>query len=165
MRTFTSETALAAVELEQLVADWCRDLDANGGLGAFRFFTEDCVVDCGAIAYNGHAGMKKFYLDRAERVRTTEKDGARSARHSYASLRVMIAGVDRATVTFAIINFSGSGHAPLFNATTPAIVSDVRLECRRAKDGAWLIAGFYGWPIFVGADPFVNRMVVGIEER
>jgi hypothetical protein len=160
MRTFNLETAAAALDLEQMVADWCRDLDVNGGLNSTDFFTEDCIVEAGRISYKGHAAMQKFYQDRAERVRAEQKDGVRTARHVFTNLRFLFEGNDRVTLTFLIINFSGSGKAPLFDATVPSVVSDVRFECRRDAKGQWRIAEFHGAPIFVGNDPFLIKAVV-----
>ena len=65
-----------------------------------------------------------------------------------------------ATVEFIMQNFSAAGSPPLFGATTPTIVSDCRLLCRREDDGAWRIAEFTGAPIFVGDDPLQNKALV-----
>jgi hypothetical protein len=159
MAKFTPETALAALELQQLVADWCHELDFNGGLDVTRLFTEDCVVEAGKISYKGHAAMQKFYADRAERIRTEQKDGVRTSRHLGLNLRYTFAGADRASVSFLIMNFSGSGGPPIFD-TIPSIVTDVRFECRREADGRWRIAEFHGEPVFIGSDPFQNAAVV-----
>jgi hypothetical protein len=159
MRAFTPDTALAAVELEQMVADYCHALDRGEGARSTHFFTEDCIVQAGAISYQGHAAMKKFYTDVAEQVRNSLKDGVWTSRHGFINFRVHFADEARATVHFMFVNFSGSGKPPLANACTPTIVSDARLECVRRADGQWRIAEFYGSPVFVGADELISRMV------
>jgi len=161
MRKFTLENAVAALELQQMVADWCHELDSNGGLDLTGFFTDDAVVAAGRISYTGRAAMQKFYEDRAERVRTQQKDGVRTARHGFTNLQISFDGDDRATLKFLIINFSQEGKPPVLDATTPTVASDCRFECQRDADGQWLITGFYGAPIFVGSDPFLNKIVVG----
>lgn len=160
MRTFDRETAIAAIELEQMVADYCHLLDCNDGVNGTVFFTEDCVVEAGLISYRGHDEMKKFYSAVAERVRT-QQDGVWTSRHGFTNFRVTFPGKDRATVHFLFVNFSGSGSAPLLNASKPSVVSDARLECLREADGQWRIFEFHGKPIFVGDDPHLNKIVVG----
>ncbi|TAK99328.1 MAG: nuclear transport factor 2 family protein [Rhodospirillaceae bacterium] len=161
MRKFTPESAVDVIELQQLVADWCHELDTNGGLDVAKLFTEDCIVDFGRVSYTGRAATTKFYQDRAERVRTQQKDGIRTQRHGITNIRIVFEGKDRAHVTFLIINFSGEGGPPLMNATTPTIVTDTRFECRHDTDGVWRIKAFYGTPIFIGNDPFLNQGMVG----
>src|SRR5579871_4570563 len=130
MRKFTPETAVSAIELQQLVADWCRELDINNCRDVAQYFTEDCFVDMGAVSYKGRAAMNQFYAARNERVRTQQKDGIRTQRHGITLLRIEFADKDSATVTFLLVNFSGEGPPPLMNATTPTIVTDVRFDCR-----------------------------------
>ena len=161
MRRFSNEMAIAAIELEQMVADYCHVLDCNEGENGTPFFTEDCVVEVGAISYRGHAAMKKFYSDVAEHARSGEKDGVWTSRHGFINFRVSFSAETRATVNFLFVNFSGFGKPPLLASTTPTIISDARFECRREADGQWRICEFYGTPIFVGDDPLVNKMVTG----
>lgn len=160
MSKFTPETAAAALELQQLVADWCNELDVNGGLNCTDFFTEDCIVEAGRISYKGHAAMRKFYQDRADRVLAEQKGGIRTARHVALNPRYSFQGNDRATIRFLVMNFSGEGPPPLFDATLPTIVSDSRFECRRIANGEWRVAEFHSAPVFVGSDPFLNKAVV-----
>ena len=84
MRNFTAETAIAAVELEQMVVDYFDTLDTKGGGSALHFFTEDCDVDLGAIKYTGHAGMKQFYGNLHERVGSAP----RTVRHGFINFKV-----------------------------------------------------------------------------
>jgi hypothetical protein len=159
-RTFNMDSFIAAVELKQMVTDYCAELDLNNGMNVTDFFTEDAVVKTGAIDYAGHAAMKKFYAERAEKIHAL-KDGTRTARHGYTNFKVTFPEKDLATVTFLVVYFSGEGKPPLLNATTPSIVADSKFECRRSADGQWRIFRFTGQPVFVGADPFVNKAVVG----
>jgi len=169
MRTFTAETALDIIEIQQVVADWGYELDFNmsdnDGRDVVNYFTEDCVVDMGQVTYKGHEAMKKFYTDRNVRVRTQQKDGIRTQRHGASQVRVVLKGKDRATATFLIINFSGDGPAPQIDPagspTTPTIVSDVVFEMRKDKGQPWRIEKFTSRPIFIGNDPFLNAGMVG----
>jgi len=164
MRTFTAETALDIIEIQQVVADWGNELDFhmsdNDGRDVVNYFTEDCLVDMGQVTYKGHEAMKKFYADRNVRVRAQQKDGVRTQRHGMGQVRVVLNGKDRATATFLIINFSGEGRPPLMNptasTTTPTIVTDVRFEMRKDKGKPWRIEQFISRPIFIGNDPFLN---------
>jgi hypothetical protein len=161
VRKFNHETAIAAIELEQMVADYCHLLDCNDGVNGTVFFTEDCVVEAGAISYQGHAGMKKFYSDVAEQVRTGQQNGVWTSRHGFTNFRVSFPEKDRATVNFLFVHFSHSGKPPIPRSSTPTIISDARCECRREADGQWRIAEFYGGPVFVGDDAHMNKIVFG----
>jgi hypothetical protein len=152
MRKFDQETAIAAVELQQMVTDYLAILDGPGGGAGLDFFTEDVEVKLGTtISYTGRTEMKKFFEGVAERLRA-EKDG-RTSRHGYVNFKVTFPEKNRATVTVISVSFAGSGKPPLLNATTPSAVTDVRWECRREADGQWRIFGYYSQPIFVGNNP------------
>jgi hypothetical protein len=159
MPRFSPQTALDAFELQQLVTAWCRELDDNHGLNATRFFTEDCVVDAGHISYKGHEAMQAFYRGVAEFARATPERGARTTRHTYTSLGISFGGDERATVTFLSFTYSGYGETPVVGATTPNTISDVRFECRRDAQQEWRIAEFYAVPVFLGDDPYLNRLM------
>jgi len=150
VRKFDPETAVAAMELEQIVADYWQEIDDNGGCGAADFFTEDCVVQLGSSSFKGHAGVTKYYADRLEKIRVTQKDGVRTTRHSFSNLRMSFENNNRATLRFLIIGYAAAGSAPVANATVPAGVSDMRFECRRDPEGHWMICEFYGSAVFVG---------------
>jgi hypothetical protein len=159
MRKFTMEQALDAIELEQMVVDYFQTLDLEGGGAGLHFFTEDVVVDIGAIKYTGHEGMKKFYAGVAERVKATGE--ARTGRHGYTNFKVVFPEKNRATVTVLNVTWSGAGTPPLMNASVPSIVTEVRWEARKEADGQWKWFGYYGKPLFVGNDPFLQKSVVG----
>jgi hypothetical protein len=160
MRKFDPDKIVATVELQQMVVDYCHELDVNGGINVTQYFTEDCLVDVGAIVYRGHAAMRQHYDDHREFVRK-EYNNERVQGHGFTNLKIEFHGKDRATLTYLVVNFSAPGKAPIFNATTPTIITDCRFECRLEADGHWRIAEFYGAPIFVGNDPYLNKAVVG----
>jgi hypothetical protein len=159
MRRFDPDSALSAIELQQLVADWSHELDANGGLAVMQLCTEDCNYIVGGNSFRGRAAVRKFYVDRGERVRTQQKDGVRTQRHTISNLRISLQDEARADLEFTIVNYSGEGKAPVFGLAGPSIVADCRMHCRREADG-WRIAEFSSEPIFVGNDPFLNAAVV-----
>lgn len=153
------EQLLATFELQQLLVDYCRELDL-GGLNATSFFTADGVVEVGRMSIKGHGAMREFYQHLAEHVRKDTPGGVRTSRHVCANLHFSFAGESAATVTGLITNYSGAGKPPLLNATVPTVVSDVRFECRTDTAGRWLLAGLYGEPIFIGNDPVQTKALV-----
>jgi hypothetical protein len=160
MRKFDKDQALAAVELKQLLADYCHELDANKGRNLTQYFTEDCIVDVGVIKYQGHAEMRQHYIDHGEAV-AKMKDASHTARHGFTNFKVTFENADRATVTYLVVNFSAEGKEPIMNGSTPSVITDCRFECRREADGQWKVFAFYGAPIFVGNDPYLTKAVVG----
>ncbi|CAN7261566.1 nuclear transport factor 2 family protein [Phenylobacterium sp. LjRoot219] len=160
MPRFDQDTAVKAVALQQLIAEWGYELDFNGGLTMPRLITEDCNYLVGGTSYRGHAAVQKFYADRGERVRTQQKDGVRTQRHTISNYRISFSAADQAEVTFLLVNYSQEGKAPAMNLVGPTIIADCRMECRQGADGEWLISLFDSTPIFIGNDPFLNASVV-----
>ena len=160
MPRFDQETAAAAVELHQLIAEWAYELDFNGGLTMPRLCTEDCVYLVGGTTYRGHAAVQKFYSDRGERVRNQQKDGVRTQRHTVTNLRVAFSGTAKAELFCLLVNYSKEGKAPALDLVGPTIIADCRFECRLEADGEWRISLFDSTPIFIGNDPFLNASVV-----
>ncbi len=154
------QTAVSIVEVQQLVTEWARELDANGGLTVARLLAEDCNYLVGGRPYRGPAAVTKFYTDRGERVRLQQKDGVRTQRHTVSNFLVTFDDASHAKVAFMIINYSAAGKPPILNLVGPTIVADCRMECRREADGQWRIALFDSTPVFVGNDPFLNASVV-----
>src|SRR5579871_5315817 len=100
MHTFTAETAVAAIELEQLVASYWYDIDFNDARTVADFFTEDCSYVGGPqISYSGREGIRKFY----DNVRAT-RDSSRVIRHTITNLRVSVHDKSRASVTYIIVS-------------------------------------------------------------
>jgi hypothetical protein len=152
MRTFSKDAAAAAVELEQLAMDYWRDIDFNDARKLHDFYTEDCSFAAGENTYRGRDGIKAFYeIARAAKVGMT-------TRHVMSNLHVVVHDNDRATLAFIIMSFRGAGKLPITGLQGPALVSDGRMECRRAADGTWRIASFSGTPVFMGNDPVLERM-------
>jgi hypothetical protein len=161
LRMFSPEAAVAAIELQQMVYDFKRDIDLNGGGNATEFFTEDCVVQVAAIAFERHDGVKQYYADRAEMIRTQQRDGVRTTRHGILNIQISFETPDRATLNCLIVTFAGSGKAPIFECTAPVSISDARFECRRDDQGQWRIFGFYGGVVFVGNETFARKAILG----
>jgi ketosteroid isomerase-like protein len=160
MPKFDQQSAVAAMELHQLIAEWADELDANGGLTMPRLCTEDCNYLVGGTSYRGHAAVQKFYADRGERVRTQQKDGVRTQRHTVTNLQIGFTAADEADLKFLLVNYSAEGKAPAMNLVGPTIIADCRMQARREADGAWRISLFDSSPVFIGNDPFLNASVV-----
>jgi ketosteroid isomerase-like protein len=160
MPRFDQQTAVDAIELQQLVADWSEDLDLTGGATVTKLCTDDCTYMLGGTPHTGHAAISAFYAARNERVRTQQKDGIRTQRHALTNLRVTFKGADNAEGKFLVVNYSAEGPAPALNLVGPTIVADARMEFRRETDGEWRISLFDSTPVFVGNDPFLNASVV-----
>jgi SnoaL-like protein len=160
MPRFDPQTAAAALELHQLIAEWTNELDANGGLAMGRLCTEDCVYLVGGVTYRGHAAVEKFYSDRGERVRTQQKDGVRTQRHTVTNMRIAFPAPSQAEGQFLLVNYSKEGKAPAMDLVGPTIIADCRMEFRLEADGEWRIALFDSTPVFIGNDPFLNASVV-----
>lgn len=160
MPRFDQVTAATAMELQQLIVEWTYDLDANGGLTITRLCTEDCDYLVGGKNYRGHAAVQKFYSDRGERVRTQQRDGVRTQRHTVTNFRIAFLAKDHADVRFTLVNYSAEGKAPALNLVGPTIIADCRMECRLGADGEWRISLFDSTPVFIGNDPFLNASVV-----
>lgn len=158
MTRFAGYRAADALEMQQLVAEYCFELDMTGGLDTWRYFTADGRLEVGKLAFQGHDAMKAFYRDIV--AQTTGEGSARTTRHVFNNLRIDFESDGTATVDFIMQNFSAAGTPPVFGATTPTIVSDCRLHCRREVDGRWRIAEFTGAPIFIGDDPVQNSTLV-----
>lgn len=159
MAEFTGERASDALGLQQLIADYCYELDLTGGIDSYRFFTEDGFLEVGTMSFRGHEEMKAFYKGFMEQVRASESTGKRTTRHVFTNLRIGFEGRDEAVVDFIVMNFSSGGSPPILGATAPTVISDARCKCRRGTDGEWLIAEFTGAPIFIGDDPLQQKVL------
>lgn len=160
MRKNDIESTVASVAIQQRLAEFFYELDVNDGVGVADFYTEDGVF---LVAGNTHAGrdvIARFYAERVKRIRSTQKDGMRTARHLALNARMLFDDQDNARVGFVVLYFSGEGKPPLFDATTPSVVSDCQMEFRRESDGVWRIAMFASQPVFVGDDPFMKQAIL-----
>ena len=146
-------------ELQQILADFCHELD-NGGLDITRFYFGDGVFMAGTTAFKGHDGIRAFYLDRAERVRTQQTGGVRTARHTFVNLRISFDENGRATLNFVNITYAGAGSPPVQDLVGPSGISDCRMISERDSDGQWRLRLFAGEAIFLGSDSFVNKIAL-----
>lgn len=153
-------TVLKGTHIQQLILDWAHDLDINGGFRVADLCTADCSYSVGGKYQSGRDAVLEFYTNRAERIRTQQRDGVRTQRHSVTNIRVALKDEQNATVRFLVVNYSAEGKAPAMDLKGPTIVADSRMECRRDDDGEWRIALFDSEPVFIGNDPFLNASVV-----
>ena len=158
MTEFSFEGVSAMLALQQLVSNYWNELDSNAARNITDFYAEDCRFSAGTIHDStGRAGVRKFYDERAHLVRD-EKGGIRTTRHTSTNLRISLHEADRATLDFVLINYSGAGAPPIGGFEGPTMVSDVRMECRR-EGREWRIVSFRGTPIFVGDEPFTQKVL------
>jgi ketosteroid isomerase-like protein len=154
MRKLTPETAVIAVELQQILAEFTHDLDFNSCRGIADFYAEDGVFAVGDYTHKGRAAIRKFYDERNERVRAQHKDGIRVSAHTFVNVRITVEDKNNATAYFTNVNYAGEGKPPVRMTITPALVTDCRMTFRREADGNWYITSFTGSALFVGDDPF-----------
>jgi uncharacterized protein (TIGR02246 family) len=138
---FDMQQALAVVEIQQLISDWAHELDVHNGLHVGELVTEDCTYGVGGTPREGRAAIERFYKDRLERL-SAQPEGAPTHRHTLSNLRVDFRALDEASITFTLIYFTTAGMASGLKHADPAAVADVRMDCRREREGRWLIARF-----------------------
>jgi ketosteroid isomerase-like protein len=160
MPRFTPETAVIALELQQIVAEFAADLDSNDGMNICDFYAADGEFAVGDFSHKGHAAIRKFYADRKERMLPQLKDGIRVAAHTFLNVRVKVESASDAIVHFTNVNYGGEGKPPQLGTISPAMVTACRMDFRREADGEWRITRFSGSPLFVGDDPVTKRMLL-----
>ena len=160
MPGFDQARAGDVLEIQQLIIEWGYDLDMTGGSAVAKLVTDDCDYKVGGVQHLGPDAVTKFYAARNERVRTQQKDGVRTQRHTITNPRVSFQGAQDATIEFLIVNYSAEGKAPALNLVGPTIIADCQMKCRRDGARGWLIASFDSQPVFIGNDPFLNASVV-----
>ena len=165
MPRFTAETAVIALELQQIVAEFANDLDFNDGLNICDFYAEDGEFAVGDFSYKGHAAIRQFYADRKERMLPQLKDGIRVAAHTFLNVRVSVESAGTAVVHFTNVNYGGEGKPPQLGTISPAMVTACRMDFRREGDGEWRIMRFSGSPLFVGDDPVTKRMLLKSDDK
>jgi ketosteroid isomerase-like protein len=138
---FNTEQALAVVSIQQLINDWAHELDVNNGLNISGLVTEDCAYAVGGAARKGRAAVEKFYQERLERL-SAQPGGVPTQRHTLSNLRVNFRDIEEVSITFSLVYFTTAGMASGTNHADPAAVADVRMDCRRDREGQWRIAMF-----------------------
>jgi uncharacterized protein (TIGR02246 family) len=138
---FTTEQAVTVVAVQQLINDWGFDLDIHNGANIADLVTEDCTYMGRGVPLQGRAAVVKFYKDRLEQLAATPA-GVPIHRHTLSNLRVQFRNADDVAITFSLVYYTTAGMASGTNHADPAAVADVRMDCRRDKDGEWRIAKF-----------------------
>jgi hypothetical protein len=154
MPKLNQETAIIAVELQHILAEFTYDLDFNDCRGIADFYAEDGEFAVGDYTHKGRPAIRKFYEDRNERVRAQHKDGVRVGAHTFLNLRVDVEDKNNASVYFTNVSYAGEGHPPVRGTISPAMITACRMVFRRDADANWRIISFSGKPLFVGDDPF-----------
>ena len=60
MRKFDQHSALIAIELQQLIAEFAHEVDFNSGRNITDFYTEDGTFAVGDYTHQGHAAIRGF---------------------------------------------------------------------------------------------------------
>jgi ketosteroid isomerase-like protein len=160
MPKFNQETAVIAIELQNILAEFAYDLDFNDCLGIADFYAEDGAFAVGDFTHEGRAAIRKFYEDRNVRVRAQHKDGIRVAAHTFLNVRVAVHDSSNATLYFTNVNYAGEGQPPVRGTISPAMITACQMVFRREADGNWCITSFSGKPLFVGDDPFTKASLL-----
>jgi ketosteroid isomerase-like protein len=154
MRIIDKMTTALAIELQQFIADYWDEVDANQARKADEFYTEDCTLHVGSDkGFQGRAGIREFYRYRAER-------GLRTTRHTVSNLRVLPENANRAAVSFVVANYAADGTPPITDFVGPALVSQIHCICERGSDGYWRMQSLRGEPLFIGKEPYTRQELV-----
>lgn len=159
MRTIDKDQLFDIVAIQQMLYDYCHELDA-GAEKVTDYFTPDCTMIVGESAWHGHDGVRQHYADDKRAVAEHCTDGLRTVRHAMANERISITGNGIATVELIFLNFSAHGAGPFVHASAPTVVADTAMELARGEDGYWRIRHFDGKPLFFGDDPFMNTVLM-----
>ena len=159
MRTIDKDHIFEIIAIQQMLYDYCHELD-DGGEKVTDYFTSDCIFNVGESVWNGHAGLRQHYDADRKAVAERSKDGVRTVRHGLINQRINVLGGGAASVELIFVNFSAHGHGPYTNASAPTVVADTRMEMRQGEDGFWRIHEFYAKPLFFGDDPFMNSVLM-----
>jgi hypothetical protein len=160
MRKYDAESLAIATVLQQLLIDFGREADFNDAHNITNFYAEDGILVAGDGSFRGRAAIRQFYAVRNERVRREQKDGMRTVRHTFTNVQVLIEDPSHATLNFGSPNYSGAGIPPVTGLVGPTMFSDCQMKFRRHANGQWLITLFRGTPIFIGSDPFLNKIAL-----
>ena len=148
MAKFTTEQASAVAAIQQVINEWGNELDQNDGLKMIEsgVLTEDCRYFVGGAWRENRAEAAQFYRERKPRLEA--QGGAPVMRHVNSNFRVSFVDENKAQVCFLLVYFAAVGTPPFTNYCDPLAVADVRMECRRDRDGEWRISLFESGQIF-----------------
>lgn len=142
MAKFDLEQAAGVIAIQQLIHEWAHELDVHNGLKDMgSLLVEDVRYNVGGSWRENREQVLQFYRERHARLDATE-EGVPFHRHALHNLRTHFISADKAAIEFGLIYFTTAGMASKQDHADPALVSDVRMECRREADGHWRIAMF-----------------------
>jgi ketosteroid isomerase-like protein len=138
MAKFTTEEATAVAAIQQLLGDWCYDLDFTECNDLSKVCTDDVVYVMGGKPYAGLPAIHAFYKGLFAGIK--KGDTLPTRRHLHTNLRTTFVSADEAAITFSLLWWTTD--FPNHNPADVAAVADVWMTCRRGKDGDWKIAKF-----------------------
>lgn len=142
MAKFDLEQAASVVAIQQLINEWAHELDVhNGRKDMGSLLTPDCRYNVGGTWRESREDVLAFYQERYARLEATE-EGVPFHRHALHNLRTTFRSADEASIEFGLTYFTTAGMASKQDHADPALVSDVRMDCRREADGHWRISQF-----------------------
>jgi hypothetical protein len=127
--------------VQLLINDWAYELDVNNGLNIGALVTEDCHYVVRGAPRLSRAAVEQFYKERLESF-ATQPAGVPIQRHTLSNLRVSFHSDSHVSITFTLVYFTTAGMSTGLKHADPAAVADVRMDCRRDRDGEWRIAKF-----------------------
>ncbi|MDG2004376.1 MAG: nuclear transport factor 2 family protein [Novosphingobium sp.] len=159
MRTIDRDQAFAIIAIQQMLYDYCHELD-DGAERVTDYFTPNCIFNVGESVWNGHEGLEEHYAADRKAVAERSKDGVRTVRHGLINQRIDVQNGGAASVDLIFVNFSAHGHGPFTHASAPTVVADTRMEMKQGADGFWRIHEFTATPLFFGDDPMLNSVLM-----
>lgn len=159
MRKFDMEKLIIAYELEQLLYDFAAEMDINNYASIGDYYTEDAVFLAGPNRVEPREGIVQFYKTRNENVAKYQKDGARTGRHTFLNIRVIVDDANNAKIKFINVNYAGEGKAPVTGLVGPSMIADCVMTCRREADGNWRFSEFAPSSALIGEDDFMKKML------
>lgn len=148
MAKFDNAEIVAVAAIKQLVSDWTREVDTNGGraMAEADLLTPDCrckLLDQWIVGRDAIAAFYKRNYAAAE-----AGGGVPVVRQLVSNFRISFAGEDEAKADFALLLFAKTGSVPFSDYCDPVEVADVHVACRRGADRRWRIASLEGDRIF-----------------
>lgn len=144
MRKFDQESVEIAIELQQLLADFARDLDANSCLGIADFDSED-----------GHGAIGDFVHESCPptRMDSQAKESVRARGHNFVNVRIHVEDANNAVAYFTNVSYANGAQSSRRGAISASAITSCEMTLQRDLRGHWRIQEFAGTPISVGDDP------------